>query len=86
MNKYELIDALAAETGVSKVTAKKVLESAMKNIGETLQNGKKVTLNGFGSWSVAIRAARQGRNPKTGDSIKIAAKSFVKFKPSSKLI
>ena len=86
MNKYELIDALAAETGVSKVTAKKVLESAMKNIGETLQNGKKVTLNGFCSWSVAIRAARQGRNPKTGDSIKIAAKSFVKFKPSSKLI
>ena len=85
MNKSELIDAIAADAGITKAAAKLALESFLKNVGTTLKDGKKISLVGFGSWSVSERAAREGRNPQTGKTIKIAAKKVVKFKAGAEL-
>lgn len=85
MNKTELIDAIAKDAEISKVAAKKALESFLANVEKTLANGDKVSLIGFGSWSISDRAAREGRNPQTGKAIKIAAKKMVKFKAGSEL-
>ena len=85
MNKTELIDAMAADAGISKAAAKKSLESFLGNVEGALKKGGRVSLVGFGSWSVSERAARDGRNPQTGATIKIAAKKVVKFKAGSEL-
>ncbi|MDO4881379.1 MAG: HU family DNA-binding protein [Capnocytophaga sp.] len=85
MNKTELIDAIAAEAGLSKVDAKKALEAFLGNVEKTLKEGGKVSLVGFGSWSVSEKAAREGRNPQTGKTIQIAAKKVVKFKAGAEL-
>ena len=85
MNKSELIDAMAADAGITKAAAKLALESFLGNVGTTLKGGGRVSLVGFGSWSVSNRAARDGRNPQTGDTIKIAAKNVVKFKAGAEL-
>lgn len=85
MNKSELIDAMAADAGISKASAKKALESFLGSVGSTLKGGGRVSLVGFGSWSVSKRAAREGRNPQTGKTIKISAKNVVKFKAGSEL-
>ena len=85
MNKTELIDAMAADAGISKAAAKKALESMLGNVGSTLKGGGRVSLVGFGSWSVSKRAAREGRNPQTGATIRIAAKNVVKFKAGAEL-
>lgn len=85
MNKTQLIDAMAADAGVSKVAAKSALESFLGNVSSTLKSGGRVSLVGFGSWSVSKRAAREGRNPQTGATIQIAAKNVVKFKAGAEL-
>ena len=85
MNKSDLIDGMAAEAGVTKAAAKKALESFLGNVQGSLKKGNRVSLVGFGSWSVSKRAAREGRNPQTGKTIKIAAKKVVKFKAGSDL-
>ena len=85
MNKTELIDAMAADAGVSKAAAKKALESFLGNVGSTLKGGGRVSPVGLGSWSVSKRAEREGRNPQTGATIKIAAKNVVKFKAGAEL-
>lgn len=85
MNKSELIDAIAADAGITKTQAKAALESLIGNVGKTLKSGGRVSLVGFGSWSVSERAAREGRNPQTGKTIKIAAKKVVKFKAGAEL-
>jgi DNA-binding protein HU-beta len=85
MNKTNLIDAMAADAGISKAAAKKALESVLDSIEGALKKGDRVSLVGFGSWSVSKRAAREGRNPQTGKTIKIAAKNVVKFKAGSEL-
>ncbi|GLB49288.1 HU family DNA-binding protein [Neptunitalea lumnitzerae] len=85
MNKTELIDAMAADAGVTKAAAKKALESFLGNVEKTLKEGGKISLVGFGSWSVSERAAREGRNPQTGATIQIAAKKVVKFKAGAEL-
>jgi len=74
MNKTNLIDAMAEDAGVTKAEAKKALESFLENVEGALKKGDRVSLVGFGSWSVSKRAAREGRNPQTGKTIKIAAK------------
>jgi DNA-binding protein HU-beta len=74
MNKTELIDAMAADAGISKAAAKKSLESFLGNVEGALTKGGRVSLVGFGSWSVSERAARDGRNPQTGAPINFAAK------------
>ncbi len=85
MNKTELIDAMATEAGITKAAAKKSLESFLGNIESSLKRGDRVSLVGFGSWSVSKREARDGRNPQTGKTIKIAAKNVVKFKAGAEL-
>jgi DNA-binding protein HU-beta len=85
MNKSDLIDAMASDAGITKAAAKKSLESFLGNVQSSLKKGNRVSLVGFGSWSVSKRAAREGRNPQTGKTIKIAAKKVVKFKAGSEL-
>lgn len=85
MNKTDLIDAMAKHAGITKAAAKKALEGALSEIGGALQKGDRVSLVGFGSWSVSERAAREGRNPQTGAPIKIEAKKVVKFKAGEEL-
>ena len=85
MNKAELIDAMASEGGLSKADAKKALDAFIKTTTNALASGDRVALVGFGSFSVATRAARTGRNPQTGQELKIAAKKVVKFKAGSDL-
>jgi DNA-binding protein HU-beta len=85
MNKSELIDAMAADAGVTKAAAKLALESFLGNVGKTLKGGGRVSLVGFGSWSVSQRAAREGRNPQSGATIQIKAKKVVKFKAGAEL-
>jgi DNA-binding protein HU-beta len=85
MNKAELIDAMAADAGISKAQAKKALDSFTDNGSGALKKGGRVSLVGFGSFSVSKRAAREGRNPQTGATIKIAAKNVAKFKAGAEL-
>ncbi len=85
MNKSDLIDGMAEDAGITKAAAKKALESFLGNVEKSLKKGNRVSLVGFGSWSVSRRAARDGRNPQTGKTIKIAAKNVVKFKAGSDL-
>ena len=85
MNKSDLIDAMAADAGITKAASKKALDSFLGNVEGSLKKGDRVSLVGFGSWSVSRRAARDGRNPQTGKTIRIAAKNVVKFKPGSGL-
>lgn len=85
MNKTELIDAISKDANITKADAKLALESFLKNVSETLTKGDKISLVGFGSWSITERAAREGRNPQTGKAIKIAAKKVVKFKAGADL-
>jgi len=85
MNKTELIDAMAADAGITKAAAKKALESFLGNVEGSLKAGNRVSLVGFGSWSVSKRSAREGRNPQTGATIQIAAKNVVKFKAGAEL-
>ncbi|TYP98707.1 DNA-binding protein HU-beta [Tenacibaculum adriaticum] len=85
MNKSDLIDAMAADAGISKAAAKAALDSLTSNVTKSLKKGDKVALVGWGTWSVSNRAARTGRNPQTGKEIKIAAKNVVKFKAGAGL-
>ena len=76
---------MAEHAGISKAAAKKALDSFVGNVEGALKKGKRVSLVGFGSFSVSKRAAREGRNPQTGATIKIKAKNVVKFKAGSDL-
>jgi DNA-binding protein HU-beta len=85
MNKAELIDAIASGADLTKADAKKALDAFIGATSGALKKGGRVALVGFGSFSVASRSARTGRNPQTGKEIKIAAKKVVKFKAGSEL-
>lgn len=85
MNKQELIESMADGANLSKAEAKRALESFLDSTAKALKKGDKVALVGFGTFSVANRAARKGRNPQTGKEINIAAKNVVKFKAGSEL-
>lgn len=85
MNKSELIDAIASDAEIPKATAKKALESIITNVAETLKSGGKVSLVGFGSFSVSERLAREGINPQTKQKISISAKKVAKFRPGAEL-
>ena len=85
MNKAQLIDAIAKEAKLSKTNAKSALEAITGTITKSLKKNDNVALIGFGTWSVAKRNARVGRNPQTGKEIKIAAKKVAKFKAGSEL-
>jgi len=85
MNKAELIDAIASESGLSKVDAKKALDGFVAATSSALKAGDRISLVGFGSFSVSNRAARTGRNPQTGKEIAIAAKNVIRFKSGTEL-
>jgi DNA-binding protein HU-beta len=85
MNKAQLIDSIAADANLTKADAKRALDAFVKNTTDALKKGDRVALVGFGSFSVAKRNARTGRNPQTGKPITIAAKKVVKFKAGSDL-
>lgn len=85
MNKAELIDAIADSADMSKASAGRALDAAIGTITKALKKGDTVTLVGFGTFSVRKRAARTGRNPRTGDEIKIKASKVPGFKAGKAL-
>lgn len=85
MNKAELVEAMAADAGLSKADAKRALDAFISSTTKALKKGNRVALVGFGSFSVTDRAARKGRNPQTGKEIQIKAKKVVKFKAGADL-
>jgi DNA-binding protein HU-beta len=85
MNKAELIAKVADDAGVTKTQANASLDSFIEAVTKTLKGGGKVTLVGFGTFSVSKRAARNGRNPQTGEVIKIKAKKVARFKAGKEL-
>ncbi len=85
MNKGDLIKAISEEAGITKAQATDALNAVVGSISGALASGEKVTLVGFGTFSVSERAARTGRNPATGKEIQIAAKKQVKFKAGKEL-
>lgn len=85
MNKTELISAMSENANMTKVDAEKALKAFIDTVTEELKNGGKVQLVGFGTFEVAERAERQGRNPKTGEAITIPASKSPKFKAGRSL-
>lgn len=81
MNKAEFIDAVAADAGLTKADAGRALDGMIKTLSKQLKKGDNVSLIGFGTFSVKKRAARTGRNPATGETIKIKASKSPSFKP-----
>jgi len=85
MNKAELVEAIAAESKLSKADARRALDGFIDATTKALKKGDKVALVGFGTFGVTKRAARTGRNPQTGKTIQIKAKKVVKFKAGAEL-
>ncbi len=85
MNKAQLIDAMANNAGLSKADAKRALDGFISATTDALKKEDRISLVGFGSFSISKRSARKGRNPKTGAVIQIAAKNSVRFKAGAEL-
>ncbi len=85
MNKSDLVQVVAENAGVSKATAERAVNAVFEGISDALRKGEKVSLVGFGTFSVSQRAARVCRNPRTGEKINVAAASVPKFKPGKSL-
>lgn len=85
MKKVELVEAVAERAGLTKADATRAIDATFEAITEALANGDKITLVGFGTFGVSKRAAREGRNPRTGATVQIAARNAVSFKAGSAL-
>ena len=85
MNKAELIDAMSARAGITKAQATAALEEMVVCVGSALKGGEKVTLVGFGTFSISSREARMGRNPRNNEPIQISARKVARFKPGKQL-
>ena len=85
MTKEEFVTRVSSDVGISKARVNEVLKSFVNNISNALKEGDKVTFIGFGSFQVAQRAARMGRNPQTGEKQRFPATKVPKFRPSRKL-
>ncbi len=85
MNKTELIAEIAQKTGLTKKDAEQAVKALVETVTEQLKKGEKVQMVGFGTFEVSKRAAREGRNPRTGDTMKIKASKAPKFKPGKAL-
>jgi DNA-binding protein HU-beta len=79
MNKSQLVDAVASDSGLSKADASRAIESVLATVTKNLKKGEEVGITGFGKFSVVKRAARQGVNPRTGERVKIKASKAPKF-------
>ncbi|HYC86954.1 MAG TPA: HU family DNA-binding protein [Chryseosolibacter sp.] len=85
MNKADLVDKISQQASITKVQATTAVETLLAEVAKALRSGEKITLMGFGTFSVSRRAARKGRNPKTGEAIRIRAKKVARFRPSQDL-
>lgn len=85
MNKADLISKIAKNSSLTKSASEKALNACLESIQESLSNGDKLTLTGFGTFSVEERKARKGRHPQTGEEISIPASKVVKFRPGKDL-
>jgi DNA-binding protein HU-beta len=85
MNKSELIDAVASDSGLTRADSARALDSLLGTVSKTLKKGGEVNITGFGKFSVVKRAARQGVNPRTGERVKIKASKAPKFSPGASL-
>ena len=85
MNKADLVNEIAKETGLTKTKSSEVVDTIVETISNTLKKGDKVTLVGFGTFTTSKRSARKGRNPKTGEVINIPGKTVARFKAGSEL-
>ena len=85
MGKTELVELIAAKAGLTKADAARALDACLEGIVEGLKKEGKVSLVGFGTYATSERPAREGRNPRTGETVKIAARTAVTFKAGSKL-
>jgi DNA-binding protein HU-beta len=85
MNKGDLVNKIASDAGITKAQATSALNAVIDGITDALKGGDKVTLVGFGTFSTSSRAARTGRNPRTGKELKIAARTVARFKPGKEL-
>lgn len=85
MSKQDLVNFIAEETGLTKADSTRALDAMMKGVTEGLKKGEKVTLTGFATFSSAKKEAKMGRNPKTGEPVKIPARVAVTIKAGSKL-
>lgn len=85
MNKNDLIESIASSAQITKVAAERGLNGLITTLAAAMQEGERVTLVGFGSFSVVDRAPRTGRNPKTGESVPIPPRKVVKFRPGKEL-
>lgn len=85
MSKQQLAEMVAEKAGLTKADAARAVDAVTESITETLKKGEKVSIAGFGTFATSERAARQGRNPKTGETVEIAARTAVTFKPGTKL-
>jgi DNA-binding protein HU-beta len=83
MNKTELVEKLAEEYEFTKVFARDIVDNVFDSLSEAIQKGEEVAIAGFGSFRITERKARTGRNPQTGEPIKIAASKNIKFRPAS---
>ena len=79
MNKTEFVEAIAKESGLTNTDARKAVEAVITTVEKTLKKGDEIALTGFGKFSVSKRAARTGRNPQTGEAVKIKASKAPKF-------
>ena len=86
MNKTEFIDAVSAKAGLSKADGKKAVDAMVETILSEMEKGEKVSILGFGSFSVVEKAARKGVNPRTKETIEIPARKVIKFKPGAELV
>ena len=85
MSKQQLVEMIAEKAGLTKADASRALDATMESITEALKAGDKVSLVGFGTFGISQRDEREGRNPRTGEVVKIAARKAVTFKAGSKL-
>ena len=85
MSKQQLVEMIAEKAGLTKADAARALDATMESVTEALKKGEKVSLVGFGTFATSKREAREGRNPRTGETVKIAARTAVTFKAGSKL-
>lgn len=85
MNKTQLVDAVSADSGLTKADTQRVIESLIGTVSKSLKKGDEVSITGFGKFSVVKRAARQGVNPRTGEKVKIKATKAPKFTAGASL-
>jgi len=86
MNKNDLVQSIASAANISKVAAEKGLNGMLSTMTNAMEEGERVTLVGFGSFSIVERAPRLGRNPKTGEPVPIPPRRAVKFRPGKELV